>query len=110
MRQPRLVRLLIRFHFFFLMLPLRLLGQFCAVQKRSPRRVRAVLTLFESLIDGAFRFRHWLDHSRKTLLPRNTHDGDMAEIALGSCLWLLAKSEERTAESQQRFPQSLANM
>jgi hypothetical protein len=47
--QPGFVSLLIRFHFFFLMLPLGLLRKpwlnFVAVQKRSPCRVRTVLTI-----------------------------------------------------------------
>src|ERR1039457_4513664 len=47
--QPGFVSLLIRFHFFFLMLPLGLLRKpwlnFVAVQKGSPCRVRTVLTI-----------------------------------------------------------------
>ena len=50
MSQPRFVSLLIRFHFFFVMLPFCLLRKprldFIAVQKRSPSRVRAVLPIF----------------------------------------------------------------
>ena len=56
--QARLVSLLVRFHFFFLMLPLCLVRKlrldFIAVQKRSPCRVRAVLAIFQLFVGGAF--------------------------------------------------------
>src|ERR1035441_9780280 len=60
--QPGFVSLLIRFHFFFLMLPLSLLRKpwlnFIPVQKGSPCRVRTVLTRSEEHTSELQSLRH----------------------------------------------------
>ena len=62
MRQPRFVCLLIRFHFFLLMLSL-CLGRkpgldLVAKKKGSPYRVGTGLAFLELLVDGAFGLSH----------------------------------------------------
>jgi hypothetical protein len=67
MGEPGFVSLLIRFHFFFLMLPLGFLRKpwlnFIPVQKRSPCRMRTVLPIFQAVVGGAFRLRHSVNDS-----------------------------------------------
>ncbi len=57
MSQTGFVSLLIRFHFFFLMIPLRLLGKprlnFIAKQERSPGGVSASFTALQLFIGEA---------------------------------------------------------
>lgn len=62
MREAGFVSLLIRFHFFFLVLPLCLLRgprfDFVAEEIRRPCRVGAGFTVSQFLVDGAFRIGH----------------------------------------------------
>lgn len=77
MGESCLVRLLIGFHFFSLMLPLGFIGELrldlIVVEKRSPGRVSAGFALFQLFVDGAFGFGHKCNLRKKGTITKLTH-------------------------------------